>query len=644
MKKILYLIGGVLALILSVIFVVVVTIFVDPTIIVNPENIKWGLHRSAILKSWSWKKFAIHHEWKHWNERHLTGELRDFCFRYEAPGKKIYSCFEEISWDFDLGYHEGLKAKTYLPFRIHSPQIEITLSNDEEKKSTNERIDIYRWWKLFWSGIVPDTEMNLESIAIHSEGKTQGFNLLVFKKEQILTAEVKEIKLEANPKGFTITSPRVLLPEKLKDMGPFYFRDLKLAGKVKESGIPLVLTGSLEEAKFDIRSIIELPIKHDFSSMDFRRDYLASIQGEVTVSDFQNAVSRRAPAAFRELPAPFNVMNGTIVVKFAGEKRKREEVYFTSVTHIDLSSEKEALDMEIAVDTDLPVMTLKPQTVEIGLNFKEVRIELPKLSKKSPPPQFMPDRRFKKGPYLPPQAKSPATDLLLHLTALNRKALNIKTNLLDEPLRLNFDLLIGNGKINRGHVTALPLKTKIFKRPVHLKSFTVKFHTPLEPVITAEIEFPLPEYKVTMDIEGPVSKPRYSFHSDPPLPQNDIYAVLLFGRPMADLNPDDKTSAQKTNQLLSQGVLSLSVLYFLSGSPVEYVGFDPDSKNATAQFGLSKKTSLRVGGGEEGMNAGGLRHSLGRGWYIDTSVQNRQNQATDDRKNYGVLLERVIAY
>ncbi len=79
-------------------------------------------------------------------------------------------------------------------------------------------------------------------------------------------------------------------------------------------------------------------------------------------------------------------------------------------------------------------------------------------------------------------------------------------------------------------------------------------------------------------------------------------------------------------------------------APVEYVGFDPDSKNATAQFGLTRKTSLRVGGGQEGMNAGGLRHSLGKGWYVDSTVQKSQSPSTEDRKNYGVILERVIAY
>ena len=94
-------------------------------------------------------------------------------------------------------------------------------------------------------------------------------------------------------------------------------------------------------------------------------------------------------------------------------------------------------------------------------------------------------------------------------------------------------------------------------------------------------------------------------------------------------------------------VTSLSVLYVLAGSPVEYVGYDPNSKNATAQFGLGKKSSLRVGGGSEGVNSTAIRRSLGKGWYLDTSVQQSQedpSSSPNSTRDYGVLLERIISY
>lgn len=647
MKKIFYFLAGVLTLLFSIVLVVLLIFFIDPTILVNEKNIAWGLDQSKVLTTRTWQKFEVKHEWKAWNHRRLQGTIENFCFRMDRGGNDIYSCFRDISWDFDLMYKwkDGFSTKTWKPFTVWSPQTEIALGESVSEKDEATPVDVYRWWSVIWSAMVPDMDIRFDSISVARKKKKNVYDFTLTKRARNLTAKAMDFTLTADPSLFELKGPDAInIPVKNKDLGPFYFRHLKIKGKVTRKSIPLDLTGFLEEASVKVSGDLPLPLPADVNSVGFRKSFLSTVGGEIRVPDFKKALALRAPAAFRELPAPFNVLTGMILLKFDFVPAEGDNVTLHSLTNIDLASAKEALKLEIEAGADLPVTTFRPETVLLGLNFHEVKIELPRLSKKSPPPQFMPDKRFKKGPYLPPEKKVTATDVLIHLEALNKKSLHIATNLLDEPLRLNFDLLIGNGIVNKGHVTALPLKTKIFRRPVHLKHLKVTFNAPHGPVIEATINFPLPEYKVTLDLEGPVSKPRYAFRSDPPLPQNDIFAVLLFGRPLADLDPDDKTAAQKTNQLLSNGILSLSVLYFLAGSPVEYVGFDPDSKNATAQFGLSSKTSLRVGGGQEGMNAGGLRHSLGKGWYVDSSVQKSQTPSTEERKNYGVLLERVIAY
>lgn len=647
MKKILFLIAGLITIPLVTILVLVGVFFVDPTVIINGPNIEWVLNRTHVFETWTWQKMEIRHGWKKWNDRHLSGEIRNLCLRYRKEAS-VYSCFSEISWDFDLRYQfgHGFSTETHSSFQIFSPQIEVALADTPEKEEESPPPDIYRWWSLFWSGIVPDMEVKLDSVAVMSHGKKTEFDIGITKLKDTLRASAKNFHLTADAKGFELAAPPAIeLPEKIDAVGPYYFRNVRLKGSVTKKSIPLLLTGSLEEAAFHVKAHVNLPLQDDPASLAFRREFLATVSGDIRVPDFRQAYSRRAPAAFRELPAPLNVMNGTIIVNFALAKGAPGSVTFHSDTDIDLASAKEALDMTVSAEGELPVEKLKPDTIQIGLAFHEVKLELPKLSKKAPPPQFIPDRRFRKGPYRPPEKKVPETEVDVHLTALNRKSLHIVTNLLDEPLRLNFDLLIGNGKVKKGHITALPLRTEIFRRPIQLRSLVITFDEPKEPVIAAEIRFPLPEYKITLNLEGPVSQPRYAFRSEPPLPQNDIFAVLLFGRPLEDLSSDDKTSAQKTNQILSQGILSLSVLYFLAGSPVEYVGFDPESQNATAQIGLSNKTSLRVGGGREGMNGGGIRHSLGKGWFIDTTVQDtKQNTASSKRSDYGVLLERVIAY
>ena len=154
----------------------------------------------------------------------------------------------------------------------------------------------------------------------------------------------------------------------------------------------------------------------------------------------------------------------------------------------------------------------------------------------------------------------------------------------------------------------------------------------------------MPEYKIILQLEGPTSKPRQAFSSVPPLPVDDIYAVLLFGRPLSGLDPDDKSAAQKSNQIVSQGILSLAVLYYFAGSPIESIGYDPESNEVSAQIGLGAKNSLRVGGSGSGLNSAGVRRALGKGWYIDSSVERTTNKNGTSGGGYGVLLERIISY
>src|SRR5690606_30743676 len=154
------------------------------------------------------------------------------------------------------------------------------------------------------------------------------------------------------------------------------------------------------------------------------------------------------------------------------------------------------------------------------------------------------------------------TPISLTLDAVGERALNLKTNLLDEARRIKFNPDLSEDGLENGHVRILPLKTTVFTRPIQASDLVLVFKKNIDPVIDSHIKFILPEYTIFLELEGPMNKPKYAFRSEPPLPQNDIYAVLLFGRPMADLDPDTQGAAGRTNKILSQGILSLSVLYF----------------------------------------------------------------------------------
>lgn len=638
------------AFIFSIILLMMISLgsvlFFRPTWLINPESLKWVLTKSMFLKNFQWQEASIEHDWLKWNKRIFKGHFSAFCLEYERPGLNYKSCFEKISWNFKLQYHwgEGFSSRSVEPIFIRSSHTHISLSKSHEASAAGPP-DIWRYWRLFWSPVVPDIDGLWDVVSIKTEGnKSFKCDLSFFKTQKHLQAKALNFSLLADPNGFELLAPkRYPFPKKIDVMPALYFLDVKLTGKVNKDQIPLTLTGALEGIGFEAYSKVDLPLKDDLGSVNFRKKTFLASKAKISLPQIKSSLSRMTKDPYRDLPAPLNAMDGAIVIEIITEQMLPSEWgLMKAATHIDMKGGKQVLNMTVENEIPLNLSDFSLGPILLGIDFKEVILQLPRLSKKSPPPQFFPDKRFQKKPYGKEPKNTRPLDFSVHLDALNEKAMRIRTNLLDEDLRLNFDLFIHQGNMQKGFLSMLPLKTTVFRRPIHVKNARIDFNHPQEAVLRSILVFPLPEYKITLTLEGPVSKPRYHFKSDPPLSQNDIYSVLLFGRPMNDLDQNDKTNAQKTNQILAQGILSLSVLYFFAGSPVEYVGFNPETKKATAQIGLNSKTSLNIGRDQEGVNSSGIRRSLGKGWYLDTTMQSPSSSSS--QKNYGVLLERVISY
>lgn len=630
----------ILLFLLLLILVPLGILFFRPALIINPKNLAFVLHHTHVLKSWRWSEARFTHEWIKWNDRGFSGSFKNLCFTYGPEPVGLDTCLEDISWSIRL---QGLHVVTVAPLVIDSSILSLSVPDKPKEKTPPP--DIYKYWTMFWSDLVPDMDFNFHKIAI----KDFSFDLKLVKTKKNLQVSALKFNLMADPDSFELKAPpKYPVPRKKIAFlqRRIYLRKFVLKGKVKKNEIPLALNGFVEGIKVNVLSRIDLPVKDDFSSIVFRKKAILNTNARIIMKDVKKNLSLYSPKPYDKLPAPFNVMNGDVEINVTTRNHPSPDfVNVDTVSSINLASLTQDFYMDFAASLPLDLRTFKPREINLDIDFKKVRLELPRLSRKSPPPQLLPDSRFKKQ-ILPPVAKK-TTPIDIDLKALNEKAMNITTNLLDEPLRLNFDLSLANGKMNDGFVQILPLKTTIFRRPIRLRFANIKFSADKDTQIDAEIMFPLPEYKITLKLEGPMSKPKYAFQSKPPLPEDDIYSVLLFGRPLQDLSTDDKSAAAKTNSILAQGILSLSVLYFLAGSPVEYVGYDTDSKSAVAQFGLSDKSSLRVGGGNEGVNSTTLRRTLGKGWYLDTSVQQSQEEAgsnPSETHDYGVLLERIISY
>lgn len=431
-------------------------------------------------------------------------------------------------------------------------------------------------------------------------------------------------------------------------------------GKALSSELEIVMKSLVN---FDVRSTA-LQLKHlthfDIDTEELLKDPVVLIkksslgtEAELKIEQITSKWKNFQKNAF-QLPAPLNSLDGDLYFLLSFSQIEQDNIQAEFSFGIDLFGHQQ--NLKISSKSNLPfnpssffTADLKKRassigTIETQINIEQVNIRLPNWRPQPGTPQFVPDARIKKErASLKTSPPTPTLDMDFRLKTPKESPIKVATNLLDSPLRFAVDLRV-KGDQKNGVIDLLPLTLEIFKRKISIENLRIKIADPALPEIKGLIQFHLPQYLISLQLEGTSEQMRHHFTSDPPLPQGDIYAVLLFGRPMTELSGDDRAAANQTQQILSDGLLSLSVLYFLSGGPIQSIGFNPDSQSVSAQIGLTKNSSLNVSTSASGQNRASVRRSLGSGWYIDTSVQNSSQPTSTKQSDYGVLLEKIMAY
>lgn len=139
---------------------------------------------------------------------------------------------------------------------------------------------------------------------------------------------------------------------------------------------------------------------------------------------------------------------------------------------------------------------------------------------------------FKRKPYFPKSLETSKPALRYHISIRAPKNVFVKNNLadleagMDLLLRGNNDQMILLGKMELISGTAI-FKETTFK----LNSAHVIFDNPVEmdPKFSILSETTAQEYKISMGIEGILSKYNIRLSSQPPLPESDIVSLLTFG-------------------------------------------------------------------------------------------------------------------
>ena len=136
-----------------------------------------------------------------------------------------------------------------------------------------------------------------------------------------------------------------------------------------------------------------------------------------------------------------------------------------------------------------------------------------------------------------------------------------------------------------------------------------------------------PEVLIRVLLLGNTENIRVEFQSDPPLSEQQILAVFLYNKSLAELSEEEANSTQNLSQAMSEGALGLFSLFFLSSTPIQSVGYDPVTQNYSARVGLDDKTTLSVGSDFADVREFGLRRRLGGQWALRTELRQEENRA-----------------
>ncbi len=419
-------------------------------------------------------------------------------------------------------------------------------------------------------------------------------------------------------------------------------------GDVKGADVDLDL-------KLDHRDFISFATKVDgtFRKSEGPAKYSAKGSVSLALQKFSSLVTllRETPYS---VPAPLNVLDGRVEANSQVDLSDGGgEITYRLTSGLD--SPNQALHFHVDGSTRLtpqgPKHSLHPAT-DVTVVLDRIRLSAPRFDLRAPPP-MKPDSRF--GPIEKPrevataEAKSQPADFKLRIKTAQPEALKIATNLTKTAIPLSLDVLY-NGRVVTekvgpnsspvsGWVVVGRTPVDLFKRNAVLEEMRVDLLSSGDNRVNGRVSVSYLEYTIQMLVMGAMREPHVRFYSEPPLDDDQIVSVLLFGRPSHELGEDEKTSVASLNAALTDAVLSVSSLYLLASTPVESVGYDPEKGRVTARVGLGGGTSLELGGGGKEQGSGvGIRKRLTQDILFRSEVE---TLGTTGKRTLSALVEWV---
>jgi hypothetical protein len=491
-----------------------------------------------------------------------------------------------------------------------------------------------------------DTELraNFDRTALHSVLNGSIKN----PAEKIANVTWRECKIESRLDRIEASmdcplTAKVKLP---RDAEPLYHRnaeqlkavlgiDIKSASPrpAQKSPVDVNLTLAVEPLLTPIREgkgVIRLEASGDL--INFPQGWKVQSKTSVEIKKFEKVVQLLANSPYA-IPEPVNSLTGALELEVSALGELPPVSFQLPISFKSrLRSATQVISIDGTGQMDLnPNNDARSNKLKMKIVLEDVRMVLPYLSLAAPP-RLYPDSRIKVGkPERKVAAKTKSLDYEIEIDTVEGHPLTLKSNLAKKDIPVIMHLKLSPDR-TRGTVRIVKFPVELFHRVASVDYFNLKMGDKINASeIEGQVSVDYTDYKVSILISGQADKPVFKFISDPPLAEDQVIAILLFGKTMNNLTGQSIQDVGQARAAAASSAISLGSMYLLASTPIQSIGYDPSTNVFTAKISLADGTSLSIGN-DDPNNANqqsiGLKEYLGSHWWINSAV----NSAFDPAK------------
>ncbi|MFW7379838.1 MAG: translocation/assembly module TamB domain-containing protein [Oligoflexus sp.] len=356
---------------------------------------------------------------------------------------------------------------------------------------------------------------------------------------------------------------------------------------------------------------------------------------EAAIREFGQMVEQLAGSPLA-IPAPLNQLRGVAACQIRGRYVSYDERdQFPLSCQVDLESVKQAVEFDMGGQLVLEKKQDKIQPhLNADLNLQRLEVALPDFNIGQQVPKLRPDERFVVGQVPPREAKKAFVQqetkknekeppinfsYLLRVRSAREDSILVHSNLLGQPLPLAVNVDISSEEGMDGQVSIADYRVRLFRREAFVQNVRLELHRDRQDhPIAGRVLFDTRDYTIQLNILGTAESPTFVLESTPPLPEKDLYGILLFGSQPEALTSDKVRSLDETRAAIADGAIGLLSMYYLASTPIESIGYNPHDGMFTARVALQEGLTLTVGTDAERAGEVGLRKRIGENWSIET--------------------------